>query len=606
MATNAGQTRSILSAFRRLVDTAPGRRVFTFVDEDGRDQETLTAAQLAAAAQGVAQTLRARGIEAGERVVLVYPPSLDFIKAFLGCLILGVIPVPVYPPDPFRLHKDLAAFASIVADCGARAALTTTAYERARTMGSVTGLFGRAAAQWPRIAWHRTDRRPPSGAAPVTWHQPAGPDEPAFIQYTSGSTSAPKGVVITHGNLRDEVDANAWDLDCDAYTRAVCWVPQYHDLGLISFISGTLAGNGSTHLMSPLTFLQRPDVWFDVMSRVRATHTAAPNFAFELAVRRTTPGQRSRWDLSSLRVVMSAAEPIRPATVDGFFAAFAPTGLRRSAFYPAYGLAEHTVSVSMGGQAVLRVDKQALEAGHVTPLAEGDERPAATYLGCGRITKPDARVRIVDPETCRPVGPGRVGEIWVHSSTKAQGYFGMPEETGRVFHATVAGEDDPTEYLRTGDLGFFHGEELFVTGRHKDLIIVRGRNVYPQEIEDSIRDCHPLVRPGGVAAFAIPGSNGEPAGEQLVVFVELRDKQADDARAENVARAVRDRIYAEHQLACHTVVLGRPGLVKKTTSGKVRRSACAQTLLSGAVHAAPTTMHISVQARRPEFAEVAP
>jgi acyl-CoA synthetase (AMP-forming)/AMP-acid ligase II len=589
-------TRNILSSFLRLRDAAPDRRIFTYLDDCGRDQDALTVSQLGQAADRVVAALRAWGFAPGDRAILVYPPSLDFVEAFLGCLAAGVIPVPVYPPNPFKLKKDLATFTAIAANAGARGVLTTSAYDRSRSVSGVTNFFSRDTPAWPNLPWHRTDRLR-DAAHPVPWHLPACPDLPAFLQYTSGSTALPKGVIISHGNLAQEVAANARDLGLGPDARGVFWVPQYHDLGLISVILSTIAGNSQTTLLSPLSFLQRPAVWFEVMSRVRATHTAAPNFAFELAVRKTTPEQRARWDLSSLRSVMSAAEPIRQSTMDSFFAAFAGTGLNRDAFFPAYGLAEHTVSVSMGGTAVLRLDKTALESGRAVPAPAGPG--TVTVVGCGRITKLDAVVRIVDPATRRPCAPDEVGEVWVDSPTKGLGYWGMPEETRETFQARLAGEhDDGYGYLRTGDLGFFHDGELFITGRCKDLIIIRGRNLYPVDIEDRVRGCHPLIRPGGLAAFAVDAHGGE----QLVLFVEVRRDRVSEAEADEIVESVRRQVYAEFQLPCHAVVLGRAGTVRKTTSGKVRRLACRQAFLSGDIAKAPTTVRVAVQ--RTELVEV--
>jgi len=579
-------TDSILSSFLRLRASEPDRRMFTFVDDNGRDEATLTVRELGDAADRVVESLRKWGFVPGDRALLVYPPSLDFVAAFLGCLAAGVIPVPVYPPDPLKPKKGLATFIAIAANADARAVLTSSTYDRARMAGAVTGFFGSDGPRWPRLSWYRTDKlRAPR--APVAWHEPGGPDEPAFLQYTSGSTASPKGVIISHGNITREVAANAADLGLGPQARAVSWVPQYHDLGLISVILSAIAGNGQATMLSPLAFLHRPAVWFEVMSRVAATHTAAPNFAFELAVRKTTPQERAGWDLSSLRVILSAAEPIRPSTVDAFFAAFAASGIDRQAFFPAYGLAEHTVSVSMGGSAALSVDKAALESGRV--LAS-DGPGAVTYFGCGRVTKPDAAVRIVDPVTCRLRGPGEVGEIWVDSPTKGLGYWGMEEqEYAGHFRARIAGTDDTREYLRSGDLGFFHDGELFITGRSKDLIIIRGRNLYPADVEESVRDCHPLIRPGGLAAFATESG----AGERLVLFVETRHDRISTTEADEIIESVRRRVYETYQISCHAVVLGRAGTVRKTTSGKVRRLACKQAFLTGEVAAAATTIRVA-------------
>lgn len=574
----------VSAAFRALRAEHPERPVFTFVDNDGADELVLTFDELGDAAERVAAELYAKGLRAGDRALLVYPPSPDFVTALAGCLALGVIPVPVCPPNPFTLRYDLEAFALVAESSGARAALTNAMYDRARTSSTDSQ-------PWPMIQWLRTDR--PTKARRASWHEPSTLDDPALLLYTSGSTGTPRGVMLSHRNLHHELSHNAVDLGLDTEARAVSWLPHFHDLGLICFILSAMSGNGHVHQISPLTFLQRPTVWFDVLSRVRATHTAAPNFAYDLAVRKTTDEMRAGWDLSALRVVMTAAEPIRPSTVTAFLEAFAASGLDPAAFYPAYGLAEHTVSVSMGGKAVLRVEKAALDEGKVVPIDDDSVVRAVSYVGCGRITKDDLTLRIVDPETCQPCVPCQVGEIWVDSPSKAIGYFGLPEDTARNFHAKVVGEQDDTEYLRTGDLGFVHDGELFITGRHKDLIIVHGQNHYPQDIEDSVRGSHPAVRGGGVAAFSVTTGDNEPAAERLVLFVELKGRRPTEGVVDEVLRAVRRAVYTDHRLACHTVVVGLAGLVSRTTSGKVRRQACKEAFQSGAVQDAPNTIEVS-------------
>ncbi|GAB2968127.1 fatty acyl-AMP ligase [Saccharothrix stipae] len=588
-------TRSLLESFLFLYEQDPDRVLFTFVDDKGVDRRRLTVADLASQADAVARALPGWGLAPGDRALLVYPPSLDFVGAFLGCLAAGVLPVPVCPPDPLHLRHDVAAFTRIAADCGAKTALTNSTYELARTAGNFTSLFARHRMRWPDLTWRRTDRARPSAPLLLEWRLPEDPAQIAFLQYTSGSTSAPRGVVVTHGNVQAEVEANTEALGLGPDTRGVCWVPHFHDLGLISFILSTVVGNSSTHLMSPMSFLRRPALWMEVMDRVRATHTAAPNFAFDLVVRKSTEEQRARWNLSSLRVVCSGGEPVRPETVRGFLDAFAPAKLAEDAFYPAYGLAECTLGVTMGGRAVLRLDRAALDRGRVVPVPDSSgTAESITLVGSGRVTKADSRVRIVDPGTRRPCPEDRVGEIWVDSPTKAAGYYGLGEENRGLFEASVADDDDPRRYLRTGDLGFFHQGELFVTGRLKDLMIVRGRNVYPQDVEASASRAHPLVRPGGVAAFALEPVPGGDA-ERVVVFVETRQTRLGPERLRELIQAVRHHVRMDHGLVCHAVVLGGPGTVDKTTSGKVRRGACKQAFLSGAVHRAPTTLVVHEQ-----------
>jgi acyl-CoA synthetase (AMP-forming)/AMP-acid ligase II len=532
---------------------------------------------------------------------------LDFVKAFLGCLAAGVIPVPVCPPNPVKLEHDIATFSAIVASSHARVVLTNSDYDRVRSMGAANVSGGPREARWPDLPWYRTDRCPPGASTPTSWHAPATSDAPAFLQYTSGSTGSPKGVIITHGNLQHEMRANARDLGLGPDTRGVFWVPHFHDLGLITVILNTVVGNSlNTHLMSPLTFLKRPSVWFEVMSRVRATHTAAPNFAYQLVVRKTTPEQRRSWDLSSLRLVASAGEQVRPATARAFVDAFADSKMPPEAFCSAYGLAECSVTVSVGGRTVLRLDKQELAAGCVVPLDEASDRPALTYFSCGPVTKTESSVRIVDPDTCQPCPPGRIGEIWVDSPTKAAGYWNLGEESEKVFQARVSGEDTGRAYLRTGDLGFFFDGELFVTGRHKDLIVMRGHNLYPQDIEGSVRGAHPLIRPGGLAAFPVAVQHPDSASEQLGLFVEVNEERLSPAEADEILSAVRRRVHEDHQVACDVVVLGSAGTVRKTTSGKIRRSACQRAYLSGEIHDAATTIGVFLRSgqdvRPPEVA----
>jgi len=570
---------SMLGTLQRMASEQPERRLFTFVDHLGHESGTMTAGSLCREAASLAIVMRHRWhLAPGDRVLLVYPPSLEFIRAFVACLAAGLVPVPVYPVDPLRPGQGLATINAIAADCGARAALTTTEYARYRTLGIVSGLFklgGDKARTWPHLAWHRTDGPKSRDLDALEWHEPSDASEMAFLQYTSGSTGDPKGVVITHGNVMSEVRANAVDLKFGKDSRLVCWVPLFHDLGLISGVCNILCGNGHLHFMSPTTFMARPGVWFDVACRVGATHLAAPNFALDLMVRRTTPEDRSRWNLSSVQVLLCAAEPIRAGTVENFYAAFDACGLRRSTFHPAYGLAEHTVSVTMGGRSMVRFDRKALALGEVKAAGES-QADALQLVGCGRVTKPGASVRIVDPATSMACAPERVGEIWVDSDTKAAGYFGRDEQTRETFAASLA--DDPRQYLRTGDLGFFFEGELFITGRLKDLIIVRGRNVHPQDLEESVRDCHPMVRPGGIAAFAPSDLDG--AGK-VVMLVETRDDNTDPKVAREVATSVRKRLAEARQVVNLVVVVGTRGLVLKTTSGKVRRCACREAYEEG-------------------------
>ena len=577
---------TVLDRFRRHLPDRAERDLYVFVDDKGNDAARLTYRAFADATDRLAAHLTtALGLRRGDRVLLVYPPSPDFVIAFVGCLAAGIVPVPLAPPNPFQLTRDLRAFESIAASSGSVAALTNGAYLRAKRLAAAKDLFVRRQGAWSTLPWYRSDRLDSGSPAPPA-HVPR-PDETAFLQYTSGSTSSPKGVMISHANILHQVAINAADLGLTDTSKAVLWVPHFHDFCLVSGILSALYGNAVLYLMSPITFLRRPHLWFDVMSRVRATHTAAPDFAYRLAVRKTTAEQRRRWDLSALEVAMSAAEPIRPSTVDAFVEDFAVAGFDRRAFCPAYGLAEHTVGVSVAGRRRLQVDRSLLEVERRVVAVDDGAADALTLFGCGRPSA-GVDVRIVDPETARELEAGRIGEIWVDSPSKALGYFGLEELSRRAFRARLAEPDgDHAEdgYLRTGDLGFLHDGEVFVTGRLKDLIILRGRNLYPQDLEESVFSSHPLIRPGRAAAFSVPAARRiDPASqerEQIVVLTEAHSKRVAEPQLDDISRAVRARVQREHGISCDAILIAPPGEILKTTSGKVRRQACRAAYLNG-------------------------
>lgn len=586
-------TETLLTAFTRLLADDPGRALFTLVDEHGRDAETLTVRGLAREAERVRTLLTGRAAP-GDRALLVYLPSLDFVAAFLGCLAAGVLPVPLPPPRPGAGGPD--PLAAVAAASGATVLLTHGPLLRAARAAGAPAPDGAGRSGPTRLL---TDDRggPALEPDPASWHRPADPAEPAFLQYTSGSTGTPKGVVITHRNVVHEVEAIACDLRLDADSVAVTWIPHFHNMGLVCFLLSTLAGYcPRTYVLSPLDVLRRPALWFDVVSRVRATHTAAPNFAYELMLARTTPQERAGWDLGHVRVLGSGGEMVQPATVERFFTAFLPYGLVPAAFCPGYGMAEHTLSVTMGGGGPLRVDRDALLDGRAEPVADapagedGDRAPAGATValyGSHHMTKPDSRLLVVDPHTRLPLPPGRVGEIWVDSPTRAAGYWGLERESEETFRAATA-DGDPRRYLRTGDLGFVHDGELYVTGRLKEMIVIRGQNHYPRDIENAVRGRHPLIHPDGVAAFSVPADPVDAAapatvrsGERLIVLVETTGPDAPGPQDERAVRAaVCAGVLENCGIAPDTVVVGPPGLVARTDTGKIRRTTCREMFLA--------------------------
>jgi acyl-CoA synthetase (AMP-forming)/AMP-acid ligase II len=588
----------VFEAFRRGCESFPERPLYTVVDDAGNDKRHLTAGQARSASDAVAGFLqRDCGLEPGDRVVLAYTPSMEFVTAFLGCLRARVVPVPVPPPNPSGRNGDTTVrrFAAMCEAVGAKAVLANREYMRWRLLGQTLRALRRNRPQWPPLPWYTTDGADACARTPSDWVEPSL-DEIAYVQFTSGTTGdEPKAIAITHGNLRHQLAMNAHTLGLDPEVRAVLWVPHFHELCLISGILSALSGNGHLYLISPLAFLKRPAVWFEVMSRVGATHTAVPNLALEIGVRKTTAEQRRGWNLSALRILMTAAEPIRRSTVRAFYDAFAASGLREESFCPGYGLAEHSALVTGRGRVTVRVDRASLERqGVVRVAADAARSDTAVYIGCGKPVD-GVVVKIVDPETRQPVADGHEGEIWVSSPSKGAGYLGRPAGGDDDFRARLDDPSDTTEYLRTADLGFLFRGELFFTGRAADVIRLSGRTLYPHHLEDTVRDSHALVRPGCVVA-TIAHENGRPG---LAILLEVRTTRLSALQARGIAESVRRTVFAEHQEPCAVVWLGRPGSIPKTTSGKLMRARCRD--LARGLADIPGTLHVSTgTARAPE------
>ncbi len=568
--------RSIVDQLIERAQHAPDTPLYRFHDAKGRVEAAYTTSEAVEAMYAMSGFLRTRcGLAPGDVALLVYPPSLDFAIALLGCMYAGIVPAPVYPPNPFKLEEGKATFEPIRRNCGARIALTNRLYARSRNVGRIRSFVRGGGAVGKDLEWISTDKVRPGKHAAA--RGPAvGPDDLALLQYTSGSTSDPKGVMITHGNLFHQLEFNRAHLGMGPESQLAAWVPQYHDFGLISGLLSCAAGNGAFNMCSPLAFIEKPGLWPEMITRYSATHIAGPNFGYELVVRKTTPEQRAKYDLSHLTVAMSAAEPVRAATLDRFADAFAASGFDPGAFVPAYGLAEHTVGVTIDGGSRLAVDRAALAQGAVV---ESDESNALTLIGCGQALD-DVAVAIVDPDTLARLPEGRVGEIWCDSPSKAAGYYGQPELSAETFEARIAGESDRA-WLRTGDMGFLHDGQLYICGRLKDMLILQGSNLYAQDVEDAARTAHPEIRPGGLAAFVIEHV-GDEIPDELVLFVEVKGGEPTSATATEIAVAVQRAVRSACDVGCRTIVVGRRGLVRKTTSGKVRRRACKRAWLDGA------------------------
>jgi acyl-CoA synthetase (AMP-forming)/AMP-acid ligase II len=476
-------------------------------------------------------------------------------------------------------------FSSIVASSRATHALTSTSYNHLKKIAGIkeaVARLNRPTGAWPdNLKWIATNDGKNANVTEPSFPLPTSADL-AFLQFTSGSTSEPKGVMITHGNLAHNLTIITNELKAGGDTVVVSWLPQYHDMGLIGSYLGVLYCGGCGYYMSPLSFLQRPQIWIEAVSKYKATHLQAPNFAFKLSARKfqtstTTP----RLDLSCVRHVINAAEPVTEDAINAFVKTFGPYGFSESSMFPTYGLAEHTVFVCSGGKQRLTVDKTKLELDRIVVETDSSEN-SSRLIGCGFPASQGVDARIVNHETGTELAEDHVGEIWIQSASKAAGYFEKPLETKDDFFAMLNG-DTEGRYLRSGDIGFLHKQELFICGRLKDLIIVGGRNYYPQDLEATAEEAIPALRPGCSAAFTVdPTAKG---GEEIAMVLELREVPKDiKGTCEPLVETIRAVILQEHSLRLADVVLLKPKSVPKTTSGKIARAWCRKGYLANTLN----------------------
>jgi thioester reductase-like protein len=562
---------SLLDHLDKLADERPGKLLYSFLDLNGDPIESYTYASFLHRTKAIAGHLRkGRRFASGDRLLLAYPPGLEMICAFFGCVRAGLVPVPVYPPSSRGFQSALYKMVHIAKDCNASAILTSKDYHAslktnlARSGVSASGVDVDYISGLPWIATEDfLDTIPDQPAAE--------PSEILFLQYTSGSTTEPKGVIVTHENI-----LNTCPLVIDhAAPVVVSWLPQYHDMGLIGCYLYPALKGGTTYGFAPMDFIQRPILWFDTITAYQATATAAPNFAYDYCLRASRLSKESLegCDLSSLRVLMCAAEPVKPDTYTRFLETFQPYGLKSDSFYVAYGLAENTLAVSLGGRKIVSANKRALALGTARMTTEVSEIDGATQIvSCG-TPLPGLDVKIVDPEGHFALKPGRIGEIWIAGSGKCPGYWNNSELTLKQFRARLV-DDTPYDdgYLRTGDMGFFHDDELFVCGRIKDMIILRGQNYYPQDIENVVERSSSLIRHNCVAAFQIQ-EDSEPA---LAIVAEVKNPRS-LPEARKIAAAVRSYLNVEVAV----ISLIAPRAIPRTSSGKIMRHKTKQMWLNG-------------------------
>ncbi len=558
---------TLVDLLRQQAEGYRDKIAFRFAPDGVQEEGSLSYADLDRKARAIAADLQRDGA-AGRRVLVICRPGLDAVAAYFGCLYAGAVAIPV--------QDQLGRLAVIAPDARAALALADSATQE-KLKSAVDGLGKRP------LRWLAPDA---PIADPDSWVPPGiDADTTAMLQYTSGSTRAPKGVVLTHANLLANLVAihQAWG--GDDRDSAVCWLPQHHDMGLIGGVLQSVYVGGTTVLMAPAAFITGPMRWIAAMSRFHATIATAPDFAYSLCVERSTPKERAALDLSHWRTAMNGAEPVQASTLRAFTEAFAPAGFRPQTFVPVYGLAEATLLVSGGSDSptpvIRHIDRTALGEDRVVEITDAkaaDRAGTVELVGCGQ-PRGGLRMVIVDPETRRLRSPDQVGELWISGPSVAHGYRGKPEDTEQVFGGYLAGTGEGP-FLRTGDLGFLRDGEVFITGRCRDLIIIRGNNYYPNDIEKTVQDCHLLLLAGRGAAFSMAPQPG--GSEQLVVVQETRPQQAGEpADFDGVLEAVRAAITRHHGIGPHAVLLVGPGSIPTTSSGKIRRQAARQRFLDG-------------------------
>ena len=553
------------------VENQSEQTAFIFLPRGEMEEVRLTYGQLDRQAKAIAYRLQSLGYS-GQQALLLYPSGLEFIAAFFGCLYAGVVAVPAYPPT--KRAQTLSRLEVIAVDSSSVIALTsrqafTSFSERWKNNAKLSSLDLLI-----------TDDIEEDLA--VNWQQPdITSSDLAFLQYTSGSTGTPKGVMVSHGNLLHNLATIHKSFEHTPNSRGVIWLPLYHDMGLIGGVLQPIYGSFSVTLMPSVTFLQKPIRWLQAISRYRATTSGGPDFAYDLVCRKIKPEQLASLDLSSWEVAFTGAETIRAETLERFANCFQSCGFHKQAFYPCYGMAETTLmasgSVKSTEPYILKVQGSALENNQVVIAQSGEISRA--IVGCGQNLSRSQRIVIANPENCTLCPDQSIGEIWVSGLSIAQGYWNKPQETEQTFQAYLA-DTKEGPFLRTGDLGFLQDGQLYVTGRVKDIIIIRGQNHYPHDIEMTVQNSHPALLPNSGAAFAVEIKNVE----RLIIVQELARSYVRKLDINEIVLSIKQAVTREHELQVYSVILLKPGGLPKTSSGKIMRHACKRDFLNGSLN----------------------
>ncbi|UUO14010.1 MULTISPECIES: fatty acyl-AMP ligase [Aphanizomenonaceae] len=558
---------NLLSILDQKASQSPEKLAYIFLKNRENQEQTITYQQLSQISKRIAARLQSL-IPPGAIALLLYPQGLEFIAAFLGCLSAGIIAVPAYPP---KRNQKISRLIAIIEDSQPQIILTTS-FILENIQPKLENFLDLSVTQFLATDNLNDDQD-------FEFHLPEiSGDTLAFLQYTSGSTGSPKGVMISHDNIANNSVYIQKAFELTEKSVSVTWLPSFHDMGLIDGIIQPLYTGFLGIVMSPESFLKNPMLWLQAITKYRATHSGSPNLGYELCVRRITPEQQKSLDLSSWLSAYNGAEPIRRKTLDNFSDKFQSSGFKSQYFYPCYGMAEATLMISGGNiedePVYLNVQSESLKNNQIVE-AEKDSENYQELVGCGHAWQ-DMEVKIVDPESCLECGENQVGEIWIFGSSIAQGYWHQEEQTIATFQAKLANTTDERNFLGTGDLGFIRADELFITGRIKDVIIIWGRNHYPQDIEYSVQQSHKALRLDCGAAFTIEIDNQE----KLVIVQEVERTYLAHLNVNEVFSTIRETVALDHALQVYAIALIKPASIPKTSSGKIQRHACCHAFLT--------------------------
>ncbi|MFN9559078.1 MAG: fatty acyl-AMP ligase [Dolichospermum sp.] len=558
---------NLISILNQRASQTPNQLAYIFLKNRENQEQNITYQQLSQNSKNIAIKLQSL-IPKGSRALLLYPQGLEFINAFLGCLYAGIIAVPAYPP---KRNQKMSRLAAIIKDAQPQIILTTSSMLES-IKEKLTDIVDSSALQWLATDSLNNDEEELSYIFPNI-----SSDSLAFLQYTSGSTGTPKGVMISHGNIFHNSASIQKAFELTEKSVSVTWLPSFHDMGLIDGIIQPLYTGFLGVILPPESFLQRPILWLQAITKYRATHSGGPNLGYELCVEKIAAEEQKNLDLSSWVSAYSGAEPIRRRTLENFITKFQSSGFQSQYFYPCYGMAEATLMITGGNiedePVYLNVQSELLE-NKIVLKADVEKDNYQQMVGCGH-TWLDTEIRIVDPETCTQCADNQVGEIWVSGSSVAQGYWHQPEKTIETFQAKLVDMGE-RNFLRTGDLGFIQNGELFITGRMKDVIIIWGRNHYPQDIEYSVQQSHKALSLDCGAAFTVEVNNQE----KLVIVQEVERTYLRKLAVDEIVSAIRETVALNHGLQVYAILLIKPASIPKTSSGKIQRHACRHAFLT--------------------------